>query len=103
MTPTSSRRGLAPWLAWWPVTDQGRAHHGHEVHLVPSRDGGPIGPGHPRDRPWTPTSRDVASVMESEESADVVLVGHSYAGRVVTGVADGSRAHRFSPTSAGPD
>jgi pimeloyl-ACP methyl ester carboxylesterase len=31
---------------------------------------------------------DVIGVLESEELSDVVLVGHSYAGAVITGVAD---------------
>jgi pimeloyl-ACP methyl ester carboxylesterase len=31
---------------------------------------------------------DVASVIEAEELRDVILVGHSYAGIVITGVAD---------------
>ena len=32
--------------------------------------------------------RDVANLMEWEELSDVTLVGHSYAGMVITGVAD---------------
>jgi pimeloyl-ACP methyl ester carboxylesterase len=32
--------------------------------------------------------RDVVSLIEAEELEDVVLVGHSYAGMVITGVAD---------------
>ena len=32
--------------------------------------------------------RDVVSVFEAEELSDVVLVGHSYAGMVITGAAD---------------
>jgi pimeloyl-ACP methyl ester carboxylesterase len=36
--------------------------------------------------------QDVCAVLESEELEDVVLVGHSYAGMVITGVADRLRA-----------
>ena len=32
--------------------------------------------------------REVVSVLEFEELADVILVGHNYAGMVITGVAD---------------
>ena len=32
--------------------------------------------------------QDVSQVLEYEELADVILVGHSYAGMVVTAVAD---------------
>ena len=39
--------------------------------------------------------RDVANVIEWEELGDVVLVGHSYGGMVITGVAD-RLAHRLA-------
>ena len=36
--------------------------------------------------------RDVAALLEREELHDVVLVGHSYAGMIITGVAERARA-----------
>jgi pimeloyl-ACP methyl ester carboxylesterase len=36
--------------------------------------------------------RDVAALLEREDLHDVVLVGHSYAGMIITGVADRARA-----------
>lgn len=77
---------LGGW-AWQPVTEALRGH-GHDVHPVT-----PTGLG---DRAHLATPEvdldtyisDVVELLESEDLKDVVLVGHSYAGHLVTGVAD---------------
>jgi pimeloyl-ACP methyl ester carboxylesterase len=73
--------------------------------VLASRDGAPARPGH---EVFTPTLtglgershlaspavdlsthvRDVAGLIEREELGDVTLVGHSYAGMVITGIAE---------------
>jgi pimeloyl-ACP methyl ester carboxylesterase len=78
------------WLGGWswrPVTDELR-RHGHDVHPVTLTGLG--------DRAHLATPEvdldtylaDVVDLVESEDLHDLVLVGHSYAGHVVTGVAD---------------
>jgi pimeloyl-ACP methyl ester carboxylesterase len=77
---------LGGW-AWRPVADQLR-RHGHDVHPVTLTGLG--------DRSHLATPEvdldtyisDVVNLVEFEDLHDVVLVGHSYAGHVVTGVAD---------------
>jgi pimeloyl-ACP methyl ester carboxylesterase len=77
---------LGGW-SWQPVADQLR-DRGHEVHAVTLTGLG--------DRSDLATPQvdlatyisDVTGLIEAEELDDVVLVGHSYAGHVVTGVAD---------------
>ena len=77
---------LGGW-AWEPVADQLRGQ-GHEVHAVTLTGLG--------DRSHQATPQvdldtyiaDVVHLVEGEDLHDVVLVGHSYAGHVVTGVAD---------------
>jgi pimeloyl-ACP methyl ester carboxylesterase len=77
---------LGGW-AWEPVADQLR-RQGHEVHAVTLTGLG--------DRAHLATPEvdldtyiaDVVGLVEAEGLNDVVLVGHSYAGHVVTGVAD---------------
>ena len=77
---------LGGW-AWQPVTDQLR-DHGHEVHAVTLTGlGDRSGLATPQVDLDTYIS-DVAGLIEAERLDDVVLVGHSYAGHVVTGVAD---------------
>ena len=48
--------------------------------------------------------RDIVGVIEVEELENVVLVGHSYAGMVITGAADAttSRPPRSFPARRGP-
>jgi pimeloyl-ACP methyl ester carboxylesterase len=78
------------WLGGWswrPVTDRLRAE-GHDVHPVTLTGLG--------ERPHLASPEvdldtyiaDVVNVVEFEDLHDVVLVGHSYAGLVATGVAD---------------
>jgi pimeloyl-ACP methyl ester carboxylesterase len=77
---------LGGW-AWRPVTHQLR-EQGHEVHPVTLTGMGD------RSHLATPETdldtyiSDVVNVIEFEDLEEVVLVGHSYAGGVVTGVAD---------------
>jgi pimeloyl-ACP methyl ester carboxylesterase len=77
---------LGGW-SWQPVTRQLRAQ-GHDVH-----PGTLTGLGE-RSHLATPETNldtyiaDVVNLIEFEDLHDVVLVGHSYAGHVVTGVAD---------------
>jgi pimeloyl-ACP methyl ester carboxylesterase len=77
---------LGGW-SWQPVTDQLR-RRGHEVHPVTLTGLGE------RSHLATPQVdldtyiSDVVNLVELEDLHDVVLVGHSYGGHVVTGVAD---------------
>ena len=77
---------LGGW-AWQPVTRRLR-EEGHDVHPVTLTGLGD------RSHLATPETdldtyiTDVVNVVEFEDLHDVVLVGHSYAGVVVTGVAD---------------
>ena len=77
---------LGGW-AWRPVTRRLR-EQGHEVHPVTLTGLGD------RSHLATPETdldtyvTDVVNVIEFEDLEDVVLVGHSYAGGVVTGVAE---------------
>ena len=76
---------LGGW-AWQPVTDKLR-EHGHDVHPVTLTGLGersePAGPEVDLDT----YIADVVNLMEAEDLRDVVLVGHSYAGHVITGAA----------------
>ena len=77
---------LGAW-AWRPVTNR-LWEQGHEVHPVTLTGLGD------RSHLATPETdldtyiTDVVNVIEFEDLRDVVLVGHSYAGIVITGVAD---------------
>jgi pimeloyl-ACP methyl ester carboxylesterase len=77
---------LGGW-AWQPVTSRLRAQ-GHDVHPVTLTGLGE------RSHLATPQVdldtyiADVVNLVEFEDLHDLVLVGHSYAGHVVTGVAD---------------
>jgi pimeloyl-ACP methyl ester carboxylesterase len=77
---------LGGW-AWQPVTDRLR-EHGHDVHPVTLTGLGErselAGPEVDLDT----YIADVVNLMEAEDLRDVVLVGHSYAGHVITGAAD---------------
>jgi pimeloyl-ACP methyl ester carboxylesterase len=77
---------LGGW-AWPPVTDKLR-EHGHDVHPVTLTGLGErselAGPEVDLDT----YIADVVNLMEAEDLRDVVLVGHSYAGHVITGAAD---------------
>ena len=77
---------LGGW-AWQPVTDKLR-EPGHDVHPVTLTGLGersePAGPEVDLDTYLA----DVVNLREAEDLRDVVLVGHSYAGHVITGVAD---------------
>jgi pimeloyl-ACP methyl ester carboxylesterase len=78
------------WLdawAWDPVTRQLR-ERGHDVYPVTL-----TGLGERSDLAGPEVDldtyiADVVSLMKDEDLGDVILVGHSYAGHVVTGVAD---------------
>jgi pimeloyl-ACP methyl ester carboxylesterase len=77
---------LGGW-AWRPVTDRLR-EQGHEVHPVTLTGLGD------RSHLATPETdldtyiTDVVNVIEFEDLREVVLIGHSYGGIVITGVAD---------------
>jgi pimeloyl-ACP methyl ester carboxylesterase len=77
---------LGGW-AWQPVA-RGLREHGHDVHPVTFTGLGErshlAGPEVDLDTYLA----DVVNLIEFEDLHDVVLVGHSYAGMVVTGVAD---------------
>ena len=77
---------LGGW-AWDPVTRQLR-EQGHDVHPVTLTGLGDrsdlAGPEVDLDT----YIADVVSLMEDEDLGDVILVGHSYGGHVITGVAD---------------
>jgi pimeloyl-ACP methyl ester carboxylesterase len=77
---------LGGW-AWQPVARELR-RHGHDVHPVTFTGLGErshlAGPEVDLDTYLA----DVVNLIEFEDLRDVVLVGHSYAGLVVTGVAD---------------
>jgi pimeloyl-ACP methyl ester carboxylesterase len=93
---------LGSW-SWRPVGDQLR-RHGHDVHPVTLTGLG--------DRSHLATPQvdldtyiaDVVNLVEFEDLQDVVLVGHSYAGHVVTGVADriSERLSLLAYLDAGP-
>ena len=86
---------LGGW-AWRPVARQLRTQ-GHEVHPVTLTGmGDRLHLGAPETDLDTYIT-DVVNVIEFEDLEDVVLVGHSYAGGVVTGVAD--RIPSASPSS----
>jgi pimeloyl-ACP methyl ester carboxylesterase len=93
---------LGGW-AWQPVTRQLR-ERGHDVHPVTLTGLGD------RSHLATPETDldtyldDVVNLVEFEDLHDVVLVGHSYAGHVVTGVADRipERIAQLAYLDAGP-
>jgi pimeloyl-ACP methyl ester carboxylesterase len=78
---------LGGWV-WQPITRQLR-EYGHDVHPVTLTGLG--------ERPHLATPQvdldpylaDVVNLVEFEDLHDVVLVGHSYAGHVVTGQGSG--------------
>ena len=77
---------LGGW-AWQPVTRQLR-ERGHDVHPVTLTG---LGDRSHLATPQTDLDTyldDVVNLVEFEDLHDIVLVGHSYAGHVVTGVAD---------------
>jgi pimeloyl-ACP methyl ester carboxylesterase len=74
------------WI--WRDVAAGLRRRGHEVH-APTQTG--MGErSHLMSRQITVDThiQDVANVIETNELADIVLVGHSYGGMAVTGVAD---------------
>ena len=78
------------WLGGWcwqPVTAQLRAN-GHDVYPVTLTELGERSHLANREVDLDTHVADVVNLIEFEELHDVVLVGHSYAGIVVTGVAD---------------
>lgn len=81
---------------WRSVADVLRAH-GHRV-FVPSLTGlGDRAHLFSKDISLQTHVEDILSVVDSEELSDFVLVGHSYAGMVISGVADtlGERVSRY--------
>ena len=77
---------LGAW-SWEPVTEVLRGH-GHDVHPVTLTGLGDRADLATPEVDLDTYIADVAGLVEREELHDVVLVGHSYAGHVVTGVAD---------------
>jgi pimeloyl-ACP methyl ester carboxylesterase len=77
---------LGGW-AWQPVARELRAH-GHDVHLVTFTGLGERSHLASPEVDLDTYLADVVNLIEFEDLHDVVLVGHSYAGLVVTGVAD---------------
>ena len=78
------------WLGGWcwqPVTAQLRAQ-GHDVYPVTLTGLGERSHLASREVDLDTYIADVVNVIEVEDLQDVVLVGHSYAGLVVTAVAD---------------
>jgi pimeloyl-ACP methyl ester carboxylesterase len=93
---------LGGW-AWQPVTRQLR-ERGHDVHPVTLTG---LGDRSHLAAPETDLDTyldDVVNLVEFEDLHDVVLVGHSYAGHVVTGVADRvpERIAQLAYLDAGP-
>jgi len=77
---------LGGW-AWEPVADQ-LPGQGHEVHAVTLTGLGDLSHQATPQVDLDTYIADVVQLVEGEDLHDVVLVGHSYAGHVVTGVAD---------------
>jgi len=77
---------LGGW-AWRPVTEALRAR-GHEVYPVTLTGLGERAHLATPDVDLDTHITDVANLLRYEDLRDVVLVGHSYGGLVVTGVAD---------------
>jgi len=78
------------WHGGWCYRHTAAALHkmGHEV-FTPTHTG--VGErAHQADENITLEThiRDVAGCIEAEEISDIILVGHSYGGMVITGVAD---------------
>jgi pimeloyl-ACP methyl ester carboxylesterase len=77
---------LGAW-AWEPVTRQLR-EHGHDVHPVTLPGLGERSGLAAPEVDLDTYIADVVNLMEDEDLGDVILVGHSYAGHLITGVAD---------------
>jgi pimeloyl-ACP methyl ester carboxylesterase len=78
------------WLggsAWEPVTRRLR-EHGHDVHPVTLTGLGDRSDLAVPEVDLDTYLADVVGLMEAEDLHDVILVGHSYAGHLITGVAD---------------
>jgi pimeloyl-ACP methyl ester carboxylesterase len=93
---------LGGW-AWWPVTAALRKA-GHDVHPVTLTG---VGDRTHLGSPETDLNThvaDVVNVLRYEDLHDVVLVGHSYGGVVVTGAADRmpERVSRLVYVDGGP-
>jgi pimeloyl-ACP methyl ester carboxylesterase len=93
---------LGAW-AWRPVTAELR-RHGHDVYPV-SLTG--LGERVHLARPDTDLDvhvADVVNLLSYEDLSDVVLVGHSYAGSVITAAADraGGRVAQLIYVDTGP-
>ena len=83
---------LGPWRVRRRVVlavgGAGAARGGHEV-FTPTLTGlGSASTSPARRSGWRRTSQDVVNVLEYEDLTGVVLVGWSYGGMVVAGVAD---------------
>jgi pimeloyl-ACP methyl ester carboxylesterase len=93
---------LGAW-AWRPVTDRLRAH-GHDVYpLSLTGLGERVHLGRP-DTDLDTHVTDVLNLMRYEDLHDVALVGHSYAGTVITAAADRApdRVGRLVYVDTGP-
>ena len=77
---------LGGW-AWEPVTRRLR-EHGHDVHPVTLTGLGERSNLASPEVDLDTYIADVVGLMEAEDLHDVILVGHSYAGHLITGVAD---------------
>ena len=78
------------WLgAWaWSAVAADLRRRGHDVHPVTLTGLAERASEETPDTTLTTHVDDVVSVFETDDLRNVVLVGHSYAGAVITGVAD---------------
>jgi pimeloyl-ACP methyl ester carboxylesterase len=94
------------WLGGWVWQDTARAlrSKGHDAYPVTLTGLGDRSHLARRDTDLDTHIQDVVNVLEYEDLHDVVLVGHSYAGIVVTGVADSvpERLSRLVYLDSGP-
>ncbi len=93
---------LGGWV-WRPVT-QALRRRGHEVHPVTLTGLGDRAHLARPDIDLSTHIEDVAQLLRFEDLHDAVLVGHSYAGMVITGVADRmpERVSRLVYVDTGP-
>ena len=86
---------------YWDGTAAFLREHGHRVFAPALED--------EHTHNLTDHIGQVTALMENEDLRDVILVGHSYGGMVITGVADrmtdrvrSPGVHRCSPPKSGP-
>jgi pimeloyl-ACP methyl ester carboxylesterase len=84
------------WSRVLPLLRHPANGHGHTAHAVTLTGVGDRAHLLSREISLQTHITDVVNLIEAEELSDVVLVGHSYAGMVVTGAADRLLAQRHS-------